>query len=294
MAGIDDLLSTFMGQTNTALNAAPAPWQQELLETVNPEKVKRQNIARALAKASTAMATTPGNFLAGISAAAATGADAYLTGKDQAEDQRLKVQQLVQMQQQKDQDRRLALLLDAIGVQRNQIQDQRQADQDAYGKTKDEREWGLRKQESDARTSYYNNRGTGSTASNAAIERRIGTATTTYYRELDSLREKNFGAEPTQEEADALWNDVLRRYRIPSDWDTAATTGQQSEVPARTPQVPPSNEVDGNGRSPKSDSLAPSSGPGAQQSIIRSKAEYDALPSGSIYTAPDGTQRRKP
>ena len=58
MAGIDELLSAIMGQTDTALNAPPAPWQQELLETVNPEKVKRQNIARALAKASTAMWTT--------------------------------------------------------------------------------------------------------------------------------------------------------------------------------------------------------------------------------------------
>lgn len=41
MAGLDELLASFMGQTNTALNAPPAPWQQELLEKVNPEKVKR-------------------------------------------------------------------------------------------------------------------------------------------------------------------------------------------------------------------------------------------------------------
>jgi hypothetical protein len=119
MAGIDELLATFMGQADTALNAGPAPWQQELLETVNPEKVKRQNIARALAKASTAMATTPGNFLAGVSAAAATGADSYLTDRQRAEDDRMKAMQLVQMSQQKDQDRRLNLLMDAIGVQRD-------------------------------------------------------------------------------------------------------------------------------------------------------------------------------
>jgi hypothetical protein len=148
MAGIDDLISTFIGQTQQGLNAPPAPWQQELLETVNPEKVRRQNIARALAQASTAMATTPGNFLAGVSSAAATGADAYLTAKDQAEDQRMKVQQLVQMAQQKDQDRRLSLLMDAIGVQRNQIQDKRQAESHTVGLERDK-----------AYTDYYKRRG---------------------------------------------------------------------------------------------------------------------------------------
>ncbi|MEN6539139.1 MAG: hypothetical protein ABFC67_05965, partial [Mizugakiibacter sp.] len=124
MPGINDLIASIMGQTQTALDAPAAPWQQELLETVNPEKVKRQNIARALAQASTAMATTPGNFLAGVSAAASTGADSYLTARDEAETERARVQQLVQMQQQRDQDRRLDLLMGALGVQRNQIQDQ--------------------------------------------------------------------------------------------------------------------------------------------------------------------------
>ena len=149
MAGIDDLIATFMGQSQAAMNEPAAPWQQELLESVNPQKVKRQNIARALAQASTALATTPGNFLQGVSAAASTGANAYLTGKDQAEDQRLKVQQLLGMQAQKDQDRRLSLLFDAIGVGQKGI-DNRRA----------EEEFGLKKEESKARTDYYNRRGT--------------------------------------------------------------------------------------------------------------------------------------
>ena len=169
MASIDDLIANIMGQTDTALNAPPAPWQQELLETVNPQKVKRQNIARALAQASTAMATTPGNFLAGVSAAAATGADSYLTGKDQAEDERIKVQQLVQMQGQKDQDRRLSLLMDAIGVQRNQIQDKQSAE------------------ESKARTDYYNRRGTGAAPGNGLTQSQILTTKRAIRGELRTL-----------------------------------------------------------------------------------------------------------
>ena len=150
MAGIDDLIAAFTSQTNQALNEPSAPWQQELLETVNPEKVKRQNIARALAKASTAMATTPGNFLEGVSAAASQGADSYITGRDQAEQERQKVQQLLGMQKQKEQDRRLQLLLDAVGVQRNIAGDKRQEAQDAR-----------QAKESDARIAYYNQRGKG-------------------------------------------------------------------------------------------------------------------------------------
>lgn len=171
MAAIDELLSTFMGQNQTALDAPPAPWQQELLESVNPQKVKRQNIARALAKASTAMATTPGNFLAGISAAAATGADAYLTGRDQAEDQRLKVQQAVQMQQQQDGDRRLKLLLDAIGVQQN-------VESHKAGMAKDK-----------AYTDYYQRRGNGANGlSPAQIETNRRYVDNKVTRYEDSLR----------------------------------------------------------------------------------------------------------
>jgi hypothetical protein len=156
MAGIDELISTFMGQTQQGLNAPAAPWQQELLETVNPEKVKRQNIARALAQASTAMATTPGNFLSGISAAAATGANSYLTSRDQAEAERAKVQQLVQMSQQKDQDRRLGLLMDAIGVTQKGIAEKRAAESHTVGLDRER-----------ATTDYYKRRGTDEDGLNA-------------------------------------------------------------------------------------------------------------------------------
>jgi hypothetical protein len=245
MAGIDELIATFMGQTDTAMNAPPAPWQQELLETVNPEKVKRQNIARALAKASTAMATTPGNFLSGVSAAAATGADSYLTGRDEAEDQRMKVQQLLGMQAQKDQDRRLSLLLDAVGVQRNQISDKegaedrrftrkRYEDQDAFNREKFEYE-----KEQDRLGLTKENK-----SLMAAAERKRANAGRDYTNWKKEFRKENM-REPTEEEKDTEWSDIVDKYDIEM---------QPAEVPGRTdlprnggttPQVPSAEAAQG-------------------------------------------------
>jgi len=153
MAGfgsLDDLYSTFLGQTNTALNQPESPWQQELMATVNPDKVRRDNIKRALAEASMTLATTPGNFLTGLSTAATVGANSYLQAKQQSEQDRTRAMQLVQLAQQKDQDRRLSLLMDAIGVNRN-IKSDARADEDQL----------LQRDESKARVAYYNRRGTG-------------------------------------------------------------------------------------------------------------------------------------
>lgn len=137
LGALDTLYQTFLGQTNEALNEPPAPWQQELLETVNPDKVRRQNIKRALAQASMALATTPGNFLTGLSAAAGMGANAYLTAQDDSEQQRMRAMQLVQVAQQKDKDRRLALLQDALGVGRNLQSDQIAEDERQYRRGRD-------------------------------------------------------------------------------------------------------------------------------------------------------------
>lgn len=131
MAGfgtLEDLYSTFLGQTTSAYNQPESPWQQELMASVNPQKTRADNIKRALAQASMALATTPGNFLTGLSAAAGTGANAYLQGQDEAEQNRMKAMQLVQMAQQKDQDRRLSLLMGAIGVNRDIQSDKRDED----------------------------------------------------------------------------------------------------------------------------------------------------------------------
>lgn len=212
MAGgiLDPLYETFMARTNDALNQPDQPWQQELMESVNPEKVKRQNVMRALAQASQTLATTPGNFLAGLSAAAGTGANSYLNAQEGAEQDRMRAMQLVQAAQQKSEDRRLALLSDALGVGRNLKSDQRADRQEARAKMLD-----------DARAEYDRSGGRrtggGASGADAATERRRGTAATTYFRQLDKMREDNLGEEPSEEEKDQLWGEIQRRFKIQDD-----------------------------------------------------------------------------
>lgn len=142
MSDIDTLISAFTGQIQSALANDTSPWQQELLESINPEKQRRRNIARALQQASQAMVQTRGTLMDGLSAAAATGANAYVTGRENEEDYAAKVRQALAMDRAKQQDRRLALLMDAIGVRRNQEADARN------------------KAETDAKVAWYNRRGT--------------------------------------------------------------------------------------------------------------------------------------
>lgn len=139
LGSLDQIYQTFLGQTNDALNEPAAPWQQELMESVNPEKVRRDNIKKALARASMALATTPGNFLTGLSTAAGVGADAYLTAQDDAEQNRARAMQIVQAAQQKQQDRRLSLLMDALGVNRDIRSDKRQEDETTYRRGRDQK-----------------------------------------------------------------------------------------------------------------------------------------------------------
>ena len=230
MPGIDDLIATFMGQTNSALNAEPAPWQQELLETVNPQKVRRQNIARALAQASTALATTPGNFLTGLSAAASTGADAYLTARDQAETERARVQQLVQMSQQKDQDRRLELLFDAIGVQRNQISDEQSTERHKAGLERDR-----------AYTDYYNRRGVGGATLSPAQEqtnrRAIRNELRAERRALErQVADGTIPPEEMDQRLEELRIELEDYYGVTAD-DTPAAPGSPQQ-PKASPKVP--------------------------------------------------------
>jgi hypothetical protein len=142
MSTIDDLISAFTAQSQAALTSDTSPWQQELLETVNPEKQRRRNIAKALQQASLAMAQTRGSFLDGLSAAAATGAGSYITGQQENEDYAAKVRQAVALERAKQQDRRLELLYRTIGVKRDQEADARN------------------KAETDAKVAYDNRRGT--------------------------------------------------------------------------------------------------------------------------------------
>lgn len=235
LGALDDLYNTFLGQTNDALGAQDSPWQQELMESVNPDKVKRQNIMRAIAQASQTLATTPGDFLSGISAAVGSGANSYLQAQDGAQQDRLQAMRVVQAAQQQQQDRRLQLLHDALGVGRD-IRSDARADRQEQRQAKYD----------DARTEYYRKGKTGSgmSGADAALERKRGTAATMYFRQLDKLREDNFGEEPSEEQKDNLWNEIQRRYKIPDDTppdeegvptSENSATVQQGDVAAAAP-----------------------------------------------------------
>ena len=214
MAGfgsLEDLYSTFLGQTTSAYNQPEAPWQQELMQSVNPEKVRRDNIKRALAQASMTLATTPGNFLTGLSAAAGTGANSYLQAQDDAEQNPMKAMQLVQLAQQKDQDRRLSLLMGAIGVNRDLKADQRDED---YNQ---------------ARVDYYKNGGGrrgGGQSQDGLTDNQIRLEQNFIIDKLDRLRTRLEKANTPPEEIDAAVDAEQRRLeRIkgvtleqPEDW----------------------------------------------------------------------------
>lgn len=244
MAGLGDLdqiYQTFLGQTTSALNEPAAPWQQELMETVSPEKVRRDNIKKTLAQASMALATTPGNFLTGLSAAAGTGANAYLQAKDDAEQNRMKAMQLVQLAQQKQQDRRLSLLMDAIGVNRNIQSDKRSDEETTYRRGRDtkadERQAKLDERQTkldEARTAYWERRGTGTTGgTDAATQKARNLAARDYNTWLKGAAEGLKGP-PTEEEMNAKWQDILYRYGLEDDGsgpdDQTVAAGKEDQV----------------------------------------------------------------
>lgn len=223
LGSLDDLYNTFLGQTNTALGQQDQPWQQELMESVNPDKVRRDNIKRALAQASMALATTPGNFLQGLSTAAGVGANSYLQQKQDAEEQRMKAMQLVQVAQQKQQDRRLSLLLGAIGVNRDIASDKR-ADR-----------------ESDSRVNYYNRRGVGGSDNSGGYSpAQIGAFKRSIQSQLHALdtdlRDPNKYPDITEDEIQQRLMEEQARleqyYGIDSSYD-----GPQSVMPGKTDQT---------------------------------------------------------
>lgn len=115
MNDLSSLVSLFTSQATQP--AASMPWQQTLLEQVDPQKARRQNIAAALQKASAALATTPGNFLTGLASAASTGAGAYHEGRLASDQRRVQAMQAIDQANREQQNATLSRLRDAIGVQ---------------------------------------------------------------------------------------------------------------------------------------------------------------------------------
>ena len=285
LGSLDTLYQTFLGQTNEAMNEPPAPWQQELMETVNPQKVRAQNIKRALAQASMALATTPGNFLTGLSAAAGTGANAYLTAQDEAEQQRMKAMQLVQMAQQKDKDRRLALLHDAFGVGRSLQNDKIAEEERQYGRRKDERQEARQTRLDDSLIRYRERPRIGGGAAGLS-DNQVATIKRSIRREMDTERrrledEAEMNENLTPDEIERRVDDVRREAE--DYYGISVDDGASGENPA--PQVSNPSTSAANGSIVQPPNAAPK---------IMTKAQYDALPSGTVYIAPDGSQRRKP
>lgn len=148
MAGLADLLQAITGQTQQMNAAPPAAWQQSLTQAVDPAKMKREAIAKALATAGRAMATTPGNFLTGLSAGITGGADQYLAQRDANEQRRLAAQMEIDKAQRGDQEARWRLITDLFGItrgvendeygrSRDRLGDARTAENDKYNRSRD-------------------------------------------------------------------------------------------------------------------------------------------------------------
>ncbi len=244
MAGpMDALLQTFLGQTQQmnqmqAPSQEGSPWQQELLETVNPEKVKRQNIARALAQASQALASTPGNFLQGVSAAASTGANSYLTGRDEAQQQRVKVMQAIDQAQRQDQDRRLARMQDALGIGRGITNDQYGRQRDAVGDQRyaDERKYS-REQDAINREDRRGGRDRESLAYKNELKRSQRAAVQEYQKWEKDAGDDLTGEPLTEPEKQAKWQDLIYKFGIEEMYGEPPVDNTQGAAPIPSPKV---------------------------------------------------------
>jgi hypothetical protein len=116
MADLASLIQTFTNQSMQP-STPDMPWQQQLLKEVDPESARRRNIATALQKASAALATTPGDFLTGLSSAASVGAGSYLEGREANDMKRMQAMQAIQQANATQRERDLSRLKDAIGIQ---------------------------------------------------------------------------------------------------------------------------------------------------------------------------------
>lgn len=295
MTDLASLISTFTGAAASPAPAPAMPWQQQLLEQVDPEKARRQNIAQALAKASAALATTPGNFLSGLSNAAATGANAYVGERANIDARRTQALQQIQQQQQQDEDRRLQRLRDAIGVQsqadntaysrgRDIISDQRYNDEQAYRKTLDQQNYDLRKQQVDSLANYRVDKLAVDkekrairikSGGNVEAERRL--RLDAVYRNLSEFQ-KSLGTAYTPEEQASQKDQVAqKRAELESAYAIDIATGTMTDGQPATVQDPQTTPA----------------APGAQPSspVLTAPPPMQSRVKGQVYQTPKGPMR---
>ncbi len=252
---MDALLQQFIGQTQQ-MNQQPAPsqegspWQQELLESVNPEKAKRQNIARALATASQALATTPGNFLQGIAAGTSAGANSYLTGKEDMVAKRAQIMQSIEQAQRQAQDQRLARLQDALGISRGIQNDDyaRGRDKLADGRYTDEKKY-QREQDATERADRLAGKNKESLAYKNELKRSQRAAVSEYQKWEKEAGDDITGAPLTDADKQAKWNEIVDRmgiqelYEEPADNSSAAVPVPSPKVEKPDTKIPPNDAL---------------------------------------------------
>lgn len=158
LPALDDLINQYTTISQGPMPSEDVSWQQELLRTVDPERARKQAMRQALAKASMALATTPGNFLTGLSAGAATGANEWANAQPEIDQRRMQVLNSLRQMNQQNVDQRLGRIRDMIGVRRGLDADAQQTEDRSYDRAMKEKDFRLDQRKFESSDSYRQGR----------------------------------------------------------------------------------------------------------------------------------------
>lgn len=119
----------FKPQASAVPSARPDDWQQDLMQSVDPDVQKKERIRNLLATVGNTLSTTPGNFLQGLAAGAGKGATLYNQQRTDDKEKRIAAQRLIHDFNQKQMDRQTGQVTDKLNIARTLNKDE-QADED--------------------------------------------------------------------------------------------------------------------------------------------------------------------